>query len=527
MSLNSSDHEAESSQISCSFVSKLRCKDCKEYARTVSCSDEWGDESQWDGVLKSTFEALEKSAANGCDICRLVRQVLIYRTSSLEDLEIWRRDKDRQVTWTSEKAMASKMREVHATIIKYGVYGSKGRVRVNLPIRAFELGQEQSLVRTNGLGRDVHQAGQQILSWIQESEKSEAFLTSPFPRSAAGNPKEFPTRLLQIGYNSNPFLRIIDTHELDAGKEHRYMTLSYCWGQSNEPAKTTISNLSDRKKSIDFNALPRTIQEFIMLARAMEVPYVWVDAICIIQPHSSDTLDWELESAKMGQYYDGSFCTIAATGATDSSDGLFGPWPSSRFATLPCCSQRRLHPQAHPSMRHLVLSPTVPGWDECVEKSPLYRRAWAIQERLLSKRVVHMSQHGIMWECELDRASEYEVIPRRQPSDLMGPIPVFQHDWYRTTNHEVLLGSTWFAFLEWYSNSSLTCPTDRLPAVSGFVKKMRSITSGTYIAGLWQETISFGLLWSVKLDKKALIPQPQDYIGPSVRIFSISLSVSY
>ncbi|KAH8600698.1 heterokaryon incompatibility protein-domain-containing protein, partial [Bisporella sp. PMI_857] len=66
--------------------------------------------------------------------------------------------------------------------------------------------------------------------------------------------------------------------------------------------------------------LPKTFQDTILVAQRLNISYIWIDSLCIIQDSAED---WQAESAIMGQIYSNCTLNIAAAGASDGSVGLF------------------------------------------------------------------------------------------------------------------------------------------------------------------------------------------------------------
>jgi len=98
--------------------------------------------------------------------------------------------------------------------------------------------------------------------------------------------------------------------------------------------------------------------------------YLWVDALCIVQGPRGD---WTTESAKMADVYGGAFLTISAAISLDVQHG-FQESLTEHFRSL---KKRKLHPTFN----------------------PLYGRGWALQERILSPRVLIFGKGGMFWEC--------------------------------------------------------------------------------------------------------------------------------
>lgn len=69
--------------------------------------------------------------------------------------------------------------------------------------------------------------------------------------------------------------------------------------------------------------LLKTIREAIFMTQELGIRYLWVDALCIIQPTDGDSADWDIESLCICTYYQNATLTFAAAMGSDSSDGLW------------------------------------------------------------------------------------------------------------------------------------------------------------------------------------------------------------
>ena len=98
----------------------------------------------------------------------------------------------------------------------------------------------------------------------------------------------------------------------------KYAALSYCWGGDQE-SKTVRVRLEERCKGFPLAELPKTIQDAIVTARRLELPFLWVDAICIVQ---DDPADKKRELAIMDQIYSGALLTIVAARAGTANNGF-------------------------------------------------------------------------------------------------------------------------------------------------------------------------------------------------------------
>jgi hypothetical protein len=136
---------------------------------------------------------------------------------------------------------------------------------------------------------------------------------------------KLPRRLVNIGSSTEPRLSLVSTERLDF-ETIQYATLSYCWGSSDIPGKTTRSNEAAYLEAISIKDLPTTFRDALMISRSLNIPYLWVDALCIVQ---DDIDNWRAEVTNMSDIYFGSTLTIAASDATDSTGGFFARPPAT------------------------------------------------------------------------------------------------------------------------------------------------------------------------------------------------------
>jgi hypothetical protein len=93
-----------------------------------------------------------------------------------------------------------------------------------------------------------------------------------------------------------------------------HITLSYYWG-GNDSLKLTASTIEELRSGISISQLPKTIQDAIQVVLHLEIRYIRVDALCILQDSPTD---WAKEAASMSDIYRNSFLTITASGASNS-----------------------------------------------------------------------------------------------------------------------------------------------------------------------------------------------------------------
>ncbi|KAH8592660.1 heterokaryon incompatibility protein-domain-containing protein [Bisporella sp. PMI_857] len=130
----------------------------------------------------------------------------------------------------------------------------------------------------------------------------------------------------------------------------------------------------------DINGLPATYRDAIEVTRKLDVQFLWIDSFCVIQ---DDPHDWETESWRMQTIFSLAYCTIAAGSTTDRNDGFLKP----RAATA---AEREVK---IPRLSHgpLYVCDAIDDFDFHVECSELSTRGWVLQERALSRRMIHFT----------------------------------------------------------------------------------------------------------------------------------------
>ncbi len=126
-----------------------------------------------------------------------------------------------------------------------------------------------------------------------------------------------PLRVIDVGTRgtggaySNPFLSV------GANRPGRYATLSYRWG--NMCFTTTTSTIEQRKTSMPLSSTPQTFQTAIEITRRLNIRYLWIDALRIIQELLQH---WQEQSAIMGQIYANSWLNLSVSAATSPGSGF-------------------------------------------------------------------------------------------------------------------------------------------------------------------------------------------------------------
>lgn len=286
------------------------------------------------------------------------------------------------------------------------------------------------------------------------------------------------------------------------GNEVQWATLSHCWGSSRQGI-TTAANIEDRKRKLELADLPILYTDAIEIVRKLGLQYVWIDSLCIIQDSNSD---WNSESSKMDAYYNGAYLNIAASAASDSKMGIFSTANQGRaeyrsLGTLPCSSKTK-HISGFLHLRR--------AGHMCLEDY-LSRRAWVLQETILSNRMLSYDASKLRWNCNpliVVKPEQFDISTISNPPEkAIFKIPPIESPSSTTINkaegHEQILDMglpqalKWcYSTLEDYTNRALIYPDDHFPGIAGLAKEFSRRTGYNYICGLWREDLIQGLCWT-------------------------------
>ncbi|KAH7090773.1 heterokaryon incompatibility protein-domain-containing protein [Paraphoma chrysanthemicola] len=296
-----------------------------------------------------------------------------------------------------------------------------------------------------------------------------------------------PSRVLDV---TDPALIRLREHTGSYGK---YACLSHCWGQI-EANGSLVTTRATYKAHMDdgirFESLPKLFQDAVQLAHALKIPYLWIDALCIMQ---GDEDDWRQQSANMRDIYRNSYVTFAATSASDSQGSCASYLPplfdAQGVGDYAYARQKLPHFR---SDHNSGTDPPLPTYQST--QFPLLERAWVYQERLLAPRVLHLTAHELVFECaesticQCSNTDQTYVISEGDPK----------------VDHAMALafGGTdvskrWRTVVQEYSPLRLTFAKDRLPALAGLAHQFAEHRPGdTYLAGVWRRTLFADMLWT-------------------------------
>jgi hypothetical protein len=296
------------------------------------------------------------------------------------------------------------------------------------------------------------------------------------PASSSSSPK----RLLDVGRVMAP-IRLIDTQ----GKNFEYTALSHCWGTG--PTLTaTKSNWKKLATNVSFDALPPLFQDAVIITRQLGLRYIWIDSLCIIQ---DSVRDWETESAKMGGIYESSYVTISATNSGDGTTRCLAERRKAVKLNYENTTKKEFALRARLVEDH---HPDIHENEPARLSGRLTSRSWALQEHVLSTRILHYTATELLFECKT--SCRCECSPSRK---ILPTTPaLIPKAITRQKKHRHSVWDAWHRTVEQYSMRDLTVSNDKLPAISGIAGKIKDCTNSPYLAGIWEQNLASDLLWS-------------------------------
>lgn len=336
-------------------------------------------------------------------------------------------------------------------------------------------------------------------------------------------PAFLPTRLLKLDGTCEP-----PTWQLLLGTDcplgSRYTTLSYIWGDRPLSQRTRLlhQTMNSFIEGGSIETLSRTFQDAMRASLYFGVHYIWIDSLCIIQ---DSTDDWSEQAQMMDRVYRNAFLNISAVSGSDDNCGLYHDRDVKEvqptIVRLPLTGDGEGTRRA---FRHKLQRGVVSSW---WKDSRSTKRAWCVQERLLSPRVLHFGATQLYWECQQQTATEINPISAfmETSSDSIHrkrlwkrPLGVLESTPPSDTYARIFFD--WYVALELYSGANLTYESDKLYALAGLANDMKHVLCElrpdiphNYIAGIWEEDLRAGICWTS--NKHTASTRQADYRAPT------------
>ncbi|KAH3911182.1 hypothetical protein HBH56_131480 [Parastagonospora nodorum] len=185
--------------------------------------------------------------------------------------------------------------------------------------------------------------------------------------SGLSGSKTLPTRLVDIRpEEGTSCVRIVDSASIKSLAESvDYVALSHLWNESH--TSLTTADLEAMQLGIPLSTLSGALNTAITAAQDLGYRYIWTDSLCVIQDAEESRRE---ECANMASVFRNAALTIVLDAIENGVEEF---------------------------RKALAESDSGFAWDT---------RAWALQERLLSHRFLHLGQEQMYWECNSLKASQ-------------------------------------------------------------------------------------------------------------------------
>ncbi|KAK4206062.1 hypothetical protein QBC37DRAFT_149280 [Rhypophila decipiens] len=313
-----------------------------------------------------------------------------------------------------------------------------------------------------------------------------------------------PTRCIRVK-KGNPSQGHSICLEETEGRTGAYICVSHRWveGETRFHA-TTNDNYSQRRVGMSSEGLPKLFGDVFRLAAQLDIEFVWIDSLCIIQDSPGD---WKAESLRMGGYYQQSRFTVAGTpSGLQAADGLLSANSKTpfRLARLPYFDKL-----GHQHGFYYII-PFDHGlkrrYRQQVSESELLTRGWVFQEWLMSRRIVCYTASEVFLQCQ-------QGLPQTEMGEVVTNLDQFSTDkaaelslkagWTLDQMKPGMLRIGWERAVEAYSRTKFTAPEeDRIIALAGVAGEFQAAlqTAGIekfnmFVSGAWLWAIEHNLLW--------------------------------
>lgn len=263
-------------------------------------------------------------------------------------------------------------------------------------------------------------------------------------------------------YQSPTSLQLIDVEDMmviSATTQHRYIALSYVWGEQESFESTTTNRESLGQRGGLFKHMDeilQTIKDAMDVVRNLGERYLWVDRLCIEQDNAAQKV---IHIGMMDVIYSHALVTIIAHAGIAATSPLPGLRPGTRLGF----PRKRIG--------EIVLSVLPPNlWDS---DAPHETRGWTLQEQLMSKRCLYFDYHKSWFQCNEGLFVESDATRNRPYDRVEAPISFNMRSLQSTlvdATDERHLDNVWDMYstiVERYRTRKLRYAEDTINAIQG------------------------------------------------------------
>ena len=358
---------------------------------------------------------------------------------------------------------------------------------------------------------DSELAKTQIRDWFEDCKGHDC--CDSLPRDSP-----LPTRVIEVHPAEQDCPRILESR----GMNGVYATLSYVRTKEDLPMLTT-SNYDQLTTGLDMNSLPPTIRDAIETARTLSIPYLWIDALCVLQDVKEEK---DRQVSQMSSIFFSSALTIVAAAAEGVNQSFVYPRVhNERLHTIPV----RLGPGSFGTMSINELDAAT--YEDISE--PIFKAPGVVQEHVMSNRILTYTTNTMMWRCNNGTKNFGDSLY----------FPHFLGNGYNEDNEKYSLNmyslslseeeacanpdkalSSWLRLVTASSFATTMSASDKLNSLAGVasIPSFAHALGPGYYAGMWEYNLARQLTWSTSSWHQTLAEgdtftfhRPKTYRAPS------------
>lgn len=377
---------------------------------------------------------------------------------------------------------------------------------------------------------------EKIKEWLNECDEEHEKCQESLLQSNDSTISLHPTRLIDVGDTSRPPKLVETSLFRNYGRNGeilaRYIAFSYCWGSSGHSSsllRTTRDSLASRLQSIPINTMPQAFRDAVAICRELQIPFLWIDSLCIIQ---DDIRDWEIESSKMANIFSNAYLTVIAAAGSSCNDSFLHREPNQAYCVFPFKSDKHPELDGYYRLRH---RPGIKWWGSdkmaAISGCRWIERGWTFQEERLARRVLMFGVNKFFFDCRSFEMAEDTSMRRLRPPWLEVLNVSFNSPGQETEpaenealwRYKRMLLEQWWTICNHYSRRELSFDADKLPALSGMASKIAKNIESKYLAGMWESHLKHDLFWQAN-DK---VRKPAKYRAPSWSWAAVDVEVRW
>ncbi|KAG9187958.1 hypothetical protein G6011_01881 [Alternaria panax] len=280
--------------------------------------------------------------------------------------------------------------------------------------------------------------------------------------------------------------RLLDVNRsclTEAPPQAVYAALSYVWGQKlADELECTMDNVATLSQpgQLSKTHLPETIRDALTFCAKFNIPYLWVDRLCIIQDDSAQKHD---QISAMDAIYSLAILTICAAAGDSSRAGLPGIGH--------CRKLGRLNAQVFDA----EINPILPEMQDSANESTWPERGWTFQESLLGGCLFVFTEYQVFFnnlnDPEVGEMTEDDLTDSGENTGWFEDATSIKE---MEVARDMSLFEYFRGYLNKYSRRKLSYASDTYNAFAGAYKFLYEDLD-TYIYGLPAKDFDAAITW--------------------------------